>query len=288
MEKAGGRPPGEGPEGGISAVVITHREEDRIRRCLDSLKDWVDEIIVVDDESADGTARIAAEEYGARVIVHPLGGAFDRQRNIGLEAARKAWVLQMDADEVVPPESVRAIRTALAEAEGIDGFTILRRDCVFDVPLTYRGSRHQVRIVRRGKGRNVGAVHEELVVDGAVGRIEAAVLHYNFSSVASVLEKNNRYTELEARRFLDEHGEVSYRFLRDRILFKTPALFYKHYVKNRARCDGVHGFIRAVMNTLHPLLIWLKVLEFAVKEGRLKDADINKHHGSRGAGRRSA
>ena len=72
---------------GISVVIITKNEERRIRRCLDSLKGWVDEIIIVDDESSDATAAIARGEYSAKVIIHSLQDAFDRQRNLGMEAS---------------------------------------------------------------------------------------------------------------------------------------------------------------------------------------------------------
>jgi len=254
----------------ISTVVITKNEEQKIRTCLDSLKTWADEIILVDDYSTDQTVAIAEREYGAKVVRHLLDGDFARQRNIGIAAASGDWILQMDADEVVPPESAEKIRNILTEDNPYNGFRILRKDCVFDTPLEYRGSCAQMRLVKKGKGSNQGVIHEELVVEGPSGEIDAHILHYNLPSVKAVIDKNNFYTELECQEYLNKHDVIEMRFIKKKILYKTVTLFYKHYIKNKAYKNGPHGFIRAVLNTLHPLIFWLKVLEKAMKENKLR------------------
>ena len=71
----------------ISVVVITKNEENKLRRCLSSIKDLASEIIIVDDESTDKTPDIARNEFGAKVIVHGANGNFDNQRNLGINAA---------------------------------------------------------------------------------------------------------------------------------------------------------------------------------------------------------
>lgn len=256
---------------GITAVILTRNEEIRIRRCLDSLQGWVDEIVLIDDHSSDGTVKIAEEEYGAKVVRCALDGDFARQRNAGIAVASRAWILQLDADEVVTPETAQNILKSLQAYPDYSGFNILRRDCVFDTPLTYRGSCAQLRLIRKGAGLNKGNIHEEIEATGPIGYVAGEILHYNLDTVASGVEKNNFYTEIESAAYLDARPSVDYRFLKRKILFKTIPMFYKHYVKNKAYRDGPHGFVRAVMNTLHPLLFWLKVLEKAVKQKKLKE-----------------
>ena len=189
---------------------------------------------------------------------------------LGIEAASHEWILQLDADEVIPQESVEKIKNTLADNPPYNGFRILRKDCVFDRPLEYRGSRAQVRLMKKGKGTNQGTVHEELVVENPVGEIDAFILHYNLPSIKSVIEKNNFYTELECQDFMEKTDVVELKFIKKKILYKTLTLFYKHYIKNKAYKNGPHGFIRAVLNTLHPLILWLKILERAIKEKKLK------------------
>jgi len=85
---------------GISAVVITFNEEDKIRGCLDSTG-WVDEIILIDGGSTDGTVEIA-RNAGARVYQRRFDD-FASQKNYGVEKAAGEWVLSIDADEIIPP-----------------------------------------------------------------------------------------------------------------------------------------------------------------------------------------
>jgi glycosyltransferase involved in cell wall biosynthesis len=253
----------------ISAVLITKNEESRIRACLDSLKGWVDDIVVVDDMSEDHTADIARDEYGATVIRHPLDEDFAAQRNRGMAAARSEWVLEMDADEVVPPESARKIREGLAAAGECQGFVIRRINCVFDRPLKNPGRCDSLRIVRKNKGQSRGCVHETLHVDGPVGRLDAFVYHYNLPSISHFIERNNRYSDSESEEIVSAEGRVSAAKYKKLIVFKSLRIFYKSYFKNKGRQDGVHGFIRAVLHAIKPVIVWLKVLERAVKDGKL-------------------
>ena len=253
----------------ITAVVITKNEESRIRACLDSLKSWVDEIVIVDDMSDDLTAGIARDEYGAKVISHPLENDFAAQRNRGMAAARSEWILEMDADEVVPPESARAIQEGLAAAGECQGFVIRRINCVFDRPLKNPGRCDSLRIVRKDKGESRGAIHETLHVNGPVGQIDAAVYHYNLPSISHFIERNNYYSDSESADLVAAEGRVSARKYKRLILFKSLRIFYKTYFKNNGRQDGIHGFIRAVLHAVKPVLVWLKVLERAIKDDRL-------------------
>ena len=251
----------------ISVVVITKNEEKKLRRCLCSVSDLASEIIVVDDVSSDGTADIARNDFNAKVIVNAAGGNFDNQRNLGIEAAASEWVLQMDADEEVPAETVEAIKNTLNSGEDAAAYTLIRRDCVFGVPLRHAGQEKAVKLFRKDKARYTGSkIHETLQVDGAIGAIASDVLHYNFDSVAEVISRWNYYTDVESAAYVKEHGPQSVKSMKKRLLYKSVKLFYKHYMKKGAYKDGVYGLIWAVLHVISPLLFWLKVLERSVKE----------------------
>jgi glycosyltransferase involved in cell wall biosynthesis len=257
---------------GICAVILTKNEERRIRRCLDSLKSWVDEIIIVDDESSDATVAIARGEYGARVIIHPLQGAFDRQRNLGMEASAQGWVLQMDADEVIAPQTQKAICQAVQQPGEYEGFEILRQDCVGDVPLKYVGGCYQLKLLRKGSGKYEGNIHETFMIKGPIGRIHGPVWHYAIDSVRDMISRHNHYSDLESQKYLRENPDINADQVKNKLIFKPFKTFVKHYLRHGGFKDGVPGLIWSMIHTLHPMMFWLKVLEglqknFAITKG---------------------
>ncbi len=245
---------------GISTVILTKNEEYQIRRCLDSLKGFADEIIIVDDHSTDRTAAIAKEEYGARVIAHALNNRFDEQRNIGTEACQHEWVLHMDADEVIPPSAAQAMAEAV-RGTASDAYAIPRRDCVWEVPLKYVGRAYQTKLFRKSKGRHSGAIHESLHTQGRIRRLEVEILHYPIPSVGRMLEKQNHYSDLEAQKFWAENPQITINTIKKNLIFKPFKIFFKHYVKHGGYKDGVPGLVWSTVHTLHPMMFWMKVLE---------------------------
>lgn len=253
---------------GISAVILTKNEEHRIRRCLDSLKGWVDEIIVVDDESSDATVAIARSEYGARTIVHPLQDTFDRQRNLGMEASAQPWVLQMDADEVISPQAQKAICQAVQQSGEYEGFEILRQDCVGDVPLKHVGGCYQLKLLRKGAGKFEGNIHEVFMLKGPIGRINGPVWHHAIDSVRDMIRRQDHYSDLESQKYLRENPTISAGQVKNKLIFKPFKTFIKHYFKHGGFRDGVPGLIWCMIHTLHPVMFWLKVLEGVQKKSR--------------------
>lgn len=98
--------------------MIVRDEEEQLPGCLSSIRDIVDEIVVVDTGSRDRTVEIA-EKFGARVHTHDWRGDFARARNAGLERTRGAWVLSVDADERLRPISRPTVRRALLNAREV-------------------------------------------------------------------------------------------------------------------------------------------------------------------------
>ena len=86
----------------ISAVVLTKNDEEKIKECLESLR-WVDEVVLVDNESTDKTPQIAVN-MGARVVTERVQINFSKLRNIGKEKATGEFLLYVDSDERVTAE----------------------------------------------------------------------------------------------------------------------------------------------------------------------------------------
>ncbi len=256
----------------ISAVILTKNEQARLPRCLNSLKGLVDEIIIVDDCSTDETVSYAKREYHAKVVVNPLDNNFDKQRNIGIAAATHEWILQMDADEEVSSQSAQAIRRAIASGQ-YDGYSILRQDCIFGKPLKFVGGCHQLKLFRKALGYYEGAIHEALKLNGIQGRIDEPIWHYAIDSVGAMIARQNFYTDLESAKYLKENPSLQISDVKGMLIGKPIKIFFKHYVKHQGYKDGANGLVWSMIHTLHPIILWLKILEILECKHRETHAD---------------
>ncbi|MFW5980295.1 MAG: glycosyltransferase [Halanaerobiales bacterium] len=93
----------------ISLCMIVKDEEKNIKRCLESVYKYLDEIIIVDTGSSDNTIRIA-KEYGAKILEEKWDDDFSKARNKSLEYATGEWILYLDADEYLPLKTAEGLR----------------------------------------------------------------------------------------------------------------------------------------------------------------------------------
>jgi glycosyltransferase involved in cell wall biosynthesis len=93
----------------LSLCMIVKNEEDNLERCLESVREVVDEMVIVDTGSTDGTVAVA-EKFGARVFHHPWQGSFSEARNHALGFAVGDWILQMDGDEELEREDIPILK----------------------------------------------------------------------------------------------------------------------------------------------------------------------------------
>ena len=159
----------------LSLAMIVRDEEEMLPGCLASVKDMVDEMIVVDTGSTDSTPAIA-RSFGARVVEAEWKGDFSAARNVGLDAARGRWILVMDADERFVG-SKRVLQRAL-HRPGVIGF-----DVAIHNEIDGREDRHStVRLFRRLPGvRFERRLHEQVIPSllrvRPGGRFEPAPFH---------------------------------------------------------------------------------------------------------------
>ncbi|HID77777.1 MAG TPA: glycosyltransferase family 2 protein, partial [Planctomycetaceae bacterium] len=181
----------------VTAAIIAQNEADRLAALVAQLE-WADQIVVIDGGSRDGTAEVAAA-HGCDVVTRPLD-SFANQRNAALELARCDWVLSIDADERPAGGLVEEIRSRLGQ-NGYVGYRVAIRSEIFGRRFRWSGTQldRPVRLVRRGYGRWVGAVHEVLAVDGRVGRLRGWLEHRTLPDLDAFLAKVHRYSELAAQ-----------------------------------------------------------------------------------------
>jgi glycosyltransferase involved in cell wall biosynthesis len=189
----------------LSAVIITHNEEEKIGAALASVA-FCDEVVVVDGGSTDRTRDIALAA-GARVVENVPWPGFAEQRNVAVRAARYDWILAVDADErVTPPlrEEIQALRTAGFTASG---YRIPR--VAHYLGRWIRGTDwypdRQLRLFDRRRGGWTGSlIHESVKVEGRVGRLKGDLEHFTYADISDHMATIDRYTTLWARQ---AHGE---------------------------------------------------------------------------------
>ena len=246
----------------LSAFLIVHDEERHIGDCLASLAGLVDEIVVLDDGSADATAAIAGAT-GARVEHRPFDD-FGRQKQAALELTRGDWVLSIDADERVTPELADEIRRVISVDGGPNGYWVRRELVYLGRHLRYGGAGADwvVRLARRGAARFAPLpVHEHLEVDGRVGRLRGTMLHHKYDDLSEHLATIDRYTTLLAARKRERGG----RFRGWHVLRIGWELFVRLVVRLGV-LDGRAGVIHAAMASFYAFLKYAKVLEQRERE----------------------
>ena len=239
----------------ISAIVLSHNDEDSIARTLKSLI-WCDEVIVIDDFSADTTVEIA-RKYNAKVYQRHLNDDFAAQRNFGLEKAAGEWVLFVDSDEVVSEALAKEIQEAVKS--DIIGFYLKRQDWLFGKALKH-GETGRVRLLRLAK-RNAGtwgrSVHETWNVKGDIGELDRPLDHFPHQDVAQFIEEINRYSSINARYLYSKNVHVQWWH----ILAYPKLKFFKDYFWYLGFLDGTAGAVVALAMSFHSFLtrakLWL-------------------------------
>lgn len=225
----------------LGAMLICRDEADRIEDCLRSLQGWVDEIVVLDSGSRDGTLEIA-RRYTDKVWSTDWPG-YGPQRNRALSKLRSDWVLYIDADERASPELRAEIDRQLSDpALDRNLFRIPWRTWLFGAPLRFgRYSAPQARLFKReGAYFRNDQVHEQVVVpQRREAVLKSALEHYSWRDYRHLQQKHLQYAWLLAKHkhARGQRASLPYAWLR---LFTD---FLLQYVFRLSFLDGWRGFM---------------------------------------------
>jgi glycosyltransferase involved in cell wall biosynthesis len=258
----------------LSGLVCAHNEESRIAECLARLS-FCDEIVVVADRCTDRTEAIA-KQMGARVIsgIFPVEGL---RKTAGVAACRGEWILELDADEAVPPELADEVRHTIDAASGGDWYQVPVDNFVGDRLVRHGwggsfGASSVARLFRKGvKTWKTERVHPGTTFTGAFGgRLENPILHKVDDDIADMVQRLNRYTALRGQDLADS-GKIKSLW---NDLFRGVRRFFKCYVSRKGYREGDMGFLIAIMAGLYPLLSNLRAREILYLARREPRAEI--------------
>ena len=191
----------------LSLCMIVRNEETCLGRCLDSVKDYVDEIIIVDTGSTDRTVEIA-KSYGARIYHHPWENDFSKHRNQSLSYATGDWILQLDADEEMFAEDGLRIRETV-ETDSADYYFLRFYDLKKDGAV--HGIFNLVRLFRNGMGMYfTQKVHNQLQFRGKGVLCSIRVKHYGYDLSKEEMEAKHIRTTTLLKEMLEDNHEDAY------------------------------------------------------------------------------
>ncbi|SDR47186.1 glycosyltransferase family 2 protein [Pseudovibrio sp. Tun.PSC04-5.I4] len=228
----------------VSAFIITKNEEDRILSAINSIKSWVDEVIVVDSGSSDQTVAIA-EKAGAQVTFNQWEG-YGKQKRFAEDQCRNTWVLNIDADEAITPSLADEIVSLFDPAPPKDIYKVHIVN-VFPHEKTAKKWAYgywQYRLYNKEKGRfSASSVHDTVrPFEGAtIAKLNGKVDHRSQPSIQFSVEKFNRYSEMQLQHMISKGRHISSL----RLLTEFPIAFLKSFIVRRGFIYGWWGFIDA-------------------------------------------
>jgi len=249
----------------ISVALATYNEESNIDHCLEAVKGWIGEIVVVDGSSIDKTREIALR-YGAKVIKTTNKPIFHINKQMAIDKCQGDWILQLDADEIVSKELkkeiLQVIKPQAPSTKRFVAYRIPRKNFLLGRWLSKGGQYpdYVTRLFKKGKAYlPCKSVHEKIVVpSGRVGELKNALLHYPYPDFAEYLVKFNRYTSLTAEEHLrDSKMKPNFwGYIKSEI--KGTNAFLSRYIRHKGFVDGFPGLVFALFSGLHYPVAFIK------------------------------
>ncbi len=273
--------------GKLSVVLATYQEENNIRKCLDSVKEIANEIVIVDGSSTDKTVEIV-KEFGAKVIVTNNPPIFHINKQKAIDNATGEWILQLDADEVVTnklaneiseiinmkDEDIKEYQSKIkrknlfskhqkiieqrdgkvgTEDGSYSAFFVPRLNFFLGKYLKYGGVYPDgvIRLVKKGKARfPCISVHEQIHVEGKVGWLENDLLHNADPTFKRYLERNSRYIDLIVGELQRKREKKNLLVFLSWVFIKPIWWFFLTLVRHKGILDGVQGVIFSFFSAL--------------------------------------
>jgi len=267
----------------LSVAIITLNEEKNIKKCIESVKDISDDIVVVDSFSSDRTCEIA-EKLGAKLVKRAFDD-FSSQKNFAVSNCKYDWILSLDADEIVSDELKDEIKKLDLKNTEFSGFLIKRKNIYLGTPVKVWYPDWKLRLFKKSKGTWVGKIHEKIKVDGKVGKLKGEIIHFTYNSILEHLEKTIKFGR--------EYAKISYSsYYRKpnrkwmRLTIKTMLIispfwaFFKNYILKGGFKDGTRGLIISYSALIDRIarysLLWEALEKKEESENDETNFDLNK------------
>lgn len=243
----------------LSVVIITFNEEKNIARCLRSLEDIADEIIVVDSYSTDKTAEIC-KSFNVKFLSHPFEGHI-QQKNYAVSQALYPHILSLDADEALSPTLKSSILTIKKSWEK-DGYEFNRLTNYCGKWVKYAGwyPDTKLRLWKKEKGKWGGTnPHDKVIMDkdSSVGFLKGDLLHYSYHTIAQHIAQINYFSDIMAKEAFLKGKKASI----IKLALSPGFVFIKKYFFQLGFTGGWEGFTICINSAFASFSKYIKLRE---------------------------
>lgn len=253
----------------LSVVIITFNEEKNIARCLSSVKDLADEIVVLDSFSTDQTEEIC-RSFGARFYQHPFDGHI-QQKNRAIAFASHPHVLSLDADEALD-ETLQKEILRTKENFRYDGYYMSRLTNYCGRWIRHSGwyPDCKLRLWDSRKGRWTGInPHDKYELfdgDANTATLKGNILHFSYYTLEDHYKQLNYFTDISARAYFEKKIPAPFY----KLIVNPAAKFLSHYFLHLGFLDGLAGFHIARISAYATWLKYKKLRSLYAKADRLQ------------------
>lgn len=246
----------------IAVVLIVKNEQDHLATCLDSVKDWADQIVILDAGSTDNTQEIALR-YTPHFYQNSGWPGFGKQRQIAQTYVSTDYVFWIDADERVTDELKQSILQAVKENQPNTLYQICRLTNFLGKDIKHSGWYPDwvTRLYRTNETTyNDNLVHEKVIIptQASLKKLEGDLLHFPYKDLQHYLNKSIQYGNAWANQ-RHEAGKQSSIFSG---VVHAFFAFIKMYIMRKGFLDGKQGFLLAVLSSystwIKHTLLWEK------------------------------
>lgn len=245
----------------ISAIYISYNDAQKLKDSLECVKDFADEIVILDLGSTDNSREIG-EKYRAKIFYHILVPYVELVRNYAVDLAKGDWILVLDPDEKIG-EKLKNKLNEIRNQNKYDGVNIPRKNIFFGHWISHTNwwpDRH-IRFFRKGKVKWHDKIHSYPEVNGDTidlkAKEELAIIHNGYKSVNEFLSRQNRYSSIEAENLCKEGVRFSWMLF----FWKSTREFLVRFLKHRGFLDGFYGFVLTYLMMIYQFEVMIKLWE---------------------------
>lgn len=247
----------------LSVAIITLNEEKNIARCIESVKEIADEIVVVDSYSTDATEQIC-EQYGVKFIKQKFLGHVE-QKNFAIDQTSNEWVLSLDADEALSEQLQKEVKT-VKESPQTNAYQMPRM-------TNYLGKwiRHtdwypdkKIRLFHRDLARWGGTnPHDSIILEEGTSlkNLKGDILHYSYYSIQQHLTQLNKFTDINAQEAFKKGKKATF----VKIYLNPIWKFSYSYFFRLGILDGYKGFLVCSISSFATFAKYIKLKELYKK-----------------------
>ncbi len=244
----------------ITCVIITKNEEKNIERCLLSVQDIADEIIVVDSYSTDKTEEIC-KKYCTSFIKREWEG-YSKTKNHGNSLAAHPYILSLDADEALSDKLKDNILKLKAEGFAHDSYIMNRMTNYCGSWIKHCGwyPDRKIRLWRKKIGSWEGMIHEKLELANGTTQsfISGDILHYSYYNINEHINQIIHFTNLMAQNNFEKGQKPSLLNL----VMSPLAKFISSYIIKRGILDGFHGLVICSLSSFATFVKYVKTIQW--------------------------